>query len=57
MTCQDLLQLEEKRFIDEELLDDYWYKLYEMERRLNQEGKLVFFVPFRSTSFQSQSNL
>lgn len=53
MTFQELLKLEESRFIDEELLDDYWYRFYEMEQQLQEEGKLIYYVPFRSTTFQT----
>ena len=45
MTFQELLILEEKRLIDEELLDDYWYALYQTECRLHEEGKLFFLAP------------
>ena len=50
MTFQELLILEEKRLVDEEILDDYWYALYQMECRLHEEGKLIFFNPSRSGS-------
>ena len=50
MTFQELLILEEKRLIDEEILDDYWYAFYQMECRLHEEGKLIFFAPSHSCS-------
>ena len=44
LTFQDLTTLEEQRFIDEELLDDYWVQLYEAELKLKEQGKLIYFL-------------